>query len=171
MLSRGWPIRQLRLVMTMSKSRWLKGTLYAALIFLAGAATGTLLAPWLGRTFMRPPQPRELAFHMLDRLQSGLHLTDEQKPRLSRSSKQPAQIWKRFAARPPLVCISGLGKQTSKSPRSSRRTRRLSLTKWKKNIGNGCENIISNIIITLGFHRTHRRRRRRGDEYEGTIRV
>ena len=82
MLSQGWPIRQLRLVMTMSKSRWLRGTLYAALIFLAGAATGTLLAPWLGRTFMRPPQPRELAFHMLDRLQSGLHLTDEQKAKI-----------------------------------------------------------------------------------------
>jgi len=66
----------------MSKSRWTKGILYAGLIFLAGAVTGTLLAPWLGRTFMRPPQPRELAFHMLDRLQTGLHLTPEQKAKI-----------------------------------------------------------------------------------------
>src|SRR5690242_15512388 len=68
--------------MTMSNFRWLKGTVYALLIFLAGAVTGTLLAPWFGRTFMRPPQPRDLAFHMLDRLQTGLHLTDEQKAKI-----------------------------------------------------------------------------------------
>jgi hypothetical protein len=66
----------------MNKSWWIKGALYAVLIFLAGAVTGTLLAPWLGRTFMRPAQPRELAFHMLDRLQSSLHLTDEQKAKI-----------------------------------------------------------------------------------------
>src|SRR5262245_24718607 len=82
MLNQGWPIRQLRLVTTMSKSRWLKGAAYAVLIFLAGAVTGTLLAPWLGQTFMRPPQPRELAFHMLDRLQTRLKLTEDQKARI-----------------------------------------------------------------------------------------
>jgi Spy/CpxP family protein refolding chaperone len=52
--------------------------LYAALIFLAGAATGVLVAPMIGRTFMRPPRPEQMSQHMLEHLQSGLHLTPEQ---------------------------------------------------------------------------------------------
>jgi hypothetical protein len=52
--------------------------LYAVLIFLAGFATGALLAPFFGRTFMRPPAPHEMSQHMLSHLQSILHLTDQQ---------------------------------------------------------------------------------------------
>lgn len=55
-----------------------KVVLYAALIFLAGAATGVLVAPMIGRTFMRPPQPRQMSRHMLEHLQSELQLTPEQ---------------------------------------------------------------------------------------------
>ena len=62
----------------MSKWPSLRVILYALLIFLAGAVTGALVAPMVGRTFMRPPEPRELSRHMLERLQSGLHLTAEQ---------------------------------------------------------------------------------------------
>jgi periplasmic protein CpxP/Spy len=51
---------------------------YAALIFLAGALTGALVAPLVGRTFMRPPEPREMSRHMLMRLQSDLNLTEDQ---------------------------------------------------------------------------------------------
>jgi Spy/CpxP family protein refolding chaperone len=87
----------------MIKSRWLRGVLYAILIFLAGIVTGTLLAPWLGRTFMRPPQPRELAYHMLDRLQGGLHLTDEQtakiKPIIEATGADMETIRRETAAR------------------------------------------------------------------------
>ena len=62
----------------MNKSRSLRIILYAALIFLAGAITGALVAPRLGRTFMRPPDPKQMSQHMLARLQSGLQLTDKQ---------------------------------------------------------------------------------------------
>jgi Spy/CpxP family protein refolding chaperone len=55
-----------------------KVILYAALIFLAGATTGALVAPMIGRTFMQPPRPEQMSRHMLEHLQSGLHLTAEQ---------------------------------------------------------------------------------------------
>ena len=55
-----------------------KVILYAALIFLAGAATGALVAPMIGRTFMRPPRPDQMSRHMLEHLESRLHLTPEQ---------------------------------------------------------------------------------------------
>ena len=55
-----------------------KVILYATLIFLAGVATGALIAPMIGRTFMRPPQPQQMSRHMLEHLQSQLQLTSEQ---------------------------------------------------------------------------------------------
>jgi Spy/CpxP family protein refolding chaperone len=87
----------------MIRSRWVRGVLYAVLIFLAGAVTGTLLAPWLGRAFMSSPQPKQLAYHMLDRLQSGLHLTDEQtakiKPIIEATGADMETIHRETAAR------------------------------------------------------------------------
>ncbi len=62
----------------MSKGRSGRVILYALLIFLAGAVTGVLVAPMVGRTFMRPPRAEEMSHHMLEYLQSGLHLTDQQ---------------------------------------------------------------------------------------------
>jgi Spy/CpxP family protein refolding chaperone len=55
---------------------------YAALIFLAGFVTGALLAPILGRPFMRPPAPHEMSQHMLAHLQSILQLTDQQRAQI-----------------------------------------------------------------------------------------
>ena len=55
-----------------------KVILYAVLIFVAGTATGILVAPMVGRTFMRPPRPEQMSHHMMEHLQSGLHLTPEQ---------------------------------------------------------------------------------------------
>ena len=52
--------------------------LYSALIFLAGAVTGALVAPMIGRTFMRLPRPEQMSHHMLQHLQAELHLTAEQ---------------------------------------------------------------------------------------------
>jgi len=87
----------------MSKSRWLRVTLYALLIFVAGAVTGTLLAPWLGRTFMQPPQPKQLAEHMLERLQAGLQLTTEQtakiKPIIAATSADMETVRRETTAR------------------------------------------------------------------------
>ena len=62
----------------MNKSRALRITLYALLIFLAGGLTGALVAPHFGRTFMRPPDSKQMSQHMMDRLQSGLNLTPDQ---------------------------------------------------------------------------------------------
>ena len=62
----------------MNNSRALRITLYALLIFLAGGITGALVAPRFGRTFMRPPDSKQMSEHMMDRLQSGLNLTPEQ---------------------------------------------------------------------------------------------
>lgn len=62
----------------MSNPRTAKIVLYAALIFLAGAATGALLAPRIGRPFMRPPDSRQMSEHMLRDLQEGLGLTTAQ---------------------------------------------------------------------------------------------
>jgi Spy/CpxP family protein refolding chaperone len=62
----------------MNKSRSLRIVLYVALIFLAGGVTGVLIAPITGRTFMRPPRPEEMAQHIMERLRSGLSLTDSQ---------------------------------------------------------------------------------------------
>jgi hypothetical protein len=62
----------------MNKLRSLRIVLYATLIFFAGGMTGALVAPLIGRHFMRPPDPKQISYHMLARLQSGLHLSDEQ---------------------------------------------------------------------------------------------
>ncbi|MBA3960606.1 MAG: hypothetical protein H0X40_01725 [Chthoniobacterales bacterium] len=62
----------------MSKSKVVRVVLYAALIFLAGGVAGAFVAPMIGRTFMRPPRPRELSQHMMERLQTGLNLTADQ---------------------------------------------------------------------------------------------
>lgn len=62
----------------MSKARSGRVILYALLIFLAGAVTGVLVAPMVGRTFIRPPQAKDMSHHMLEYLQSGLNLTAEQ---------------------------------------------------------------------------------------------
>lgn len=62
----------------MNKSRNLRIALYAILIFLAGAVTGTLVAPMVGRSFMKLPDSQHMSQHMIERLHSGLDLTDEQ---------------------------------------------------------------------------------------------
>lgn len=62
----------------MNKSRALRITLYAILIFIAGAVTGALVAPMIGRSFMRLPDSHQMSHLMLARLQAGLNLTDEQ---------------------------------------------------------------------------------------------
>ena len=62
----------------MNNSRTFRVILYASLIFLAGAVTGALLAPRLGRDSWRPPEPRQLSAHMMEHLQAELHLSDEQ---------------------------------------------------------------------------------------------
>lgn len=62
----------------MSNPRTAKIVLYVSLIFLAGVVTGALLAPRVGRTFMRPPGPKQMSRHMLHHLQEGLGLTAEQ---------------------------------------------------------------------------------------------
>ena len=56
----------------MNKSRAARIVLYAVLIFLAGAITGALVAPMIGRTFMRLPDSQQMSRHMLEHLQSGL---------------------------------------------------------------------------------------------------
>ncbi|MEO5717570.1 MAG: hypothetical protein ABIR29_03250 [Chthoniobacterales bacterium] len=66
----------------MSKSRALRVTIYAVLIFLAGGITGALVAPQFGRTFMRPPDSKQMSQHMMERLQAGLDLTPEQKAKI-----------------------------------------------------------------------------------------
>ena len=75
---REWLIRRSSLVTIMNKSRAARIFLYAVLIFLAGAMTGALVAPMIGRSFMRLPDSQQMSRHMLARLQSGLDLTDEQ---------------------------------------------------------------------------------------------
>jgi hypothetical protein len=62
----------------MSKSRTLRVVVYALLIFLGGAITGAFVAPRIGRTFIRPPNVREMSHHMMERLESGLQLTSQQ---------------------------------------------------------------------------------------------
>jgi Spy/CpxP family protein refolding chaperone len=62
----------------MNKSRSLRIALYAALIFFAGAVTGALVAPLIGHQLMRPPNHEQMCHYMFERLQSGLHLSDEQ---------------------------------------------------------------------------------------------
>ena len=62
----------------MSNLRPAKIALYVSLIFLAGIVTGALLAPMIGRTFMRPPGSKQMSRHMLHHLQQGLSLTDAQ---------------------------------------------------------------------------------------------
>ena len=60
----------------MNRSRATRIILYAVLIFLAGAITGALVAPMIGRSFMRLPDSNQMSHHMLAHLQSGLDLTD-----------------------------------------------------------------------------------------------
>jgi Spy/CpxP family protein refolding chaperone len=62
----------------MNKSRVARVVLYAVFIFVAGAITGALVAPMIGRSFMRLPDSRQMSGHMLAHLRSGLDLTDEQ---------------------------------------------------------------------------------------------
>ncbi len=62
----------------MSKPRLAKIVLYVSLIFLAGLATGALLAPKFGRAFMRPPGSKQMSRHMLHHLQEGLGLSEAQ---------------------------------------------------------------------------------------------
>lgn len=66
----------------MNKSRAARIALYAALIFLAGAVTGALVAPMLGRHFMRLPDSHQMSRLMLAHLRSGLDLTNEQEAQI-----------------------------------------------------------------------------------------
>jgi Spy/CpxP family protein refolding chaperone len=66
----------------MNKSRALRIVLYAALIFLAGAITGALVAPMVGRHFMRLPDPHQFSRLMLSHLRSGLDLTAGQEEKI-----------------------------------------------------------------------------------------
>src|ERR1700761_3394304 len=69
-------------VIIMSNSRALQTVLYATVIFLAGAVTGALMAPLLGPVLFRPPEPKQLSRHMFARLESGLHLTNDQRTQI-----------------------------------------------------------------------------------------
>ncbi|MBA3650990.1 MAG: hypothetical protein H0W66_05810 [Chthoniobacterales bacterium] len=62
----------------MNKSSGARIVFYAVLIFLAGALTGALTAPMIGRHFMRLPDSHQLSRFMLARLRSELSLTKEQ---------------------------------------------------------------------------------------------
>jgi Spy/CpxP family protein refolding chaperone len=66
----------------MNKSRVLRIVLYAVLIFLAGALTGALVAPMIGRSFMRLPNSHQMSRLMLAHLRSGLDLTAEQEAKI-----------------------------------------------------------------------------------------
>ncbi len=66
----------------MNKSRTARIVLYAALIFLAGALTGALIAPMIGRHFMRLPDSHHLSRAMLSHLRSELDLTNEQEAQI-----------------------------------------------------------------------------------------
>jgi Spy/CpxP family protein refolding chaperone len=66
----------------MNKSRTIRVALYAILIFVAGAVTGALVAPMIGRTFMRLPDSQQMSRHMIARLCSGLDLTAEQEAKI-----------------------------------------------------------------------------------------
>lgn len=68
--------------MPMSSARSIKIICYVLLIFIGGFATGLLVAPAIGRRFLRPPPPEELSRHMLSRLQSRLGLTAEQEAKV-----------------------------------------------------------------------------------------
>ena len=63
----------------MNRTRVVRIVLYAGLIFLAGLVTGALVAPIVGRTFLRPPGPEQMARQMMSRLQSRLQLSPKQK--------------------------------------------------------------------------------------------
>lgn len=62
----------------MNNSRSIKITFYSLLIFVGGLVSGLMLAPMIGRAFLRPPPPGDLSRHMLSRLQSRLQLTPRQ---------------------------------------------------------------------------------------------
>lgn len=66
----------------MNKSRFARIFLYAALIFIAGAITGALVAPMIGRSFMLLPDPHQMSRQMLAHLRFGLDLTDEQEAKI-----------------------------------------------------------------------------------------
>lgn len=63
----------------MNRTRGARIVFYAGLIFLAGLVTGALVAPIVGRTFLRPPGPEQMARQMMSRLQSRLQLSPQQK--------------------------------------------------------------------------------------------
>lgn len=52
--------------------------LYALVIFTAGAITGAFVAPYFGRSFIRPPRPGEISHHLMEHLRTALNLTDAQ---------------------------------------------------------------------------------------------
>ena len=66
----------------MNKSRTARIALYAGLIFLAGAVTGALIAPMVGRHFMRLPDTHQLSRFMLSHLRSELALTNAQEAQI-----------------------------------------------------------------------------------------
>lgn len=66
----------------MNKSRTARIVLYAALIFLAGALTGALIAPLIGRHFMRMPDSHHLSRAMLSHLRSELDLTKDEEAQI-----------------------------------------------------------------------------------------
>ena len=74
-----------------------RSVVYALLIFVAGAATGLLLGPLLGRPFMRPPTPEQMSDHLMSRLQSHLDLTPEQsaqiRPIIDETGRDIQGIW------------------------------------------------------------------------------
>ena len=75
----------------MSDARYFKTTLYALLIFLAGAVSGAFVAPMIGRTFMQPPKPEQLSHHMLADMQARLKLTDQQVAQIRPLMKKTGQ--------------------------------------------------------------------------------
>jgi Spy/CpxP family protein refolding chaperone len=62
----------------MTKGRSTRIIIYVVLIFLGGLVSGALLAPLVGRTFLRPRAPGEMSRHIFERMQSRLSLTPEQ---------------------------------------------------------------------------------------------
>ena len=64
---RGWLIQRSSPASDMNKSRVVRIALYAALIFLAGGITGALVAPMIGRSFMRLPDSHQMSHMMLAR--------------------------------------------------------------------------------------------------------
>jgi Spy/CpxP family protein refolding chaperone len=62
----------------MTNGRSTRIIIYVLLIFLAGLVSGALLAPHVGRNFLRPPGPGQMSRRIFERMQSRLNLTPEQ---------------------------------------------------------------------------------------------